>query len=460
MKSKGIYLITANFSKIYEIISAKFKNVTVFEPIGGFVCTKEAAVAFENGHEKELIKSIIKEFNRLQKKYDLVVVRAFEAFSNLGKFELNLLLARHLNTPVFSEKNLKALNINSNLVISSNLDEVLDAQQSIITPFRFENLLIETASKDKKMVVLPESNDERILKASELLMQTGAVNLTLLGDETAVKSRADELGINLSGVKFINLEKNVFQESFAKELYELRKHKGMSLEKAKELILDKTYFGTMMVQTGLADAMVSGASTNTADTVRPAFQIIKTTPDSPLVSSSFVMCMGEEILIYADCAVIPNPDANALAHIAISSAKTAVEFGIEPRVALLSYATGNSSEGSDTDLVKEAKKIINELEPELKVEGPIQYDAAIDIGVARKKIPNSEVAGRANVFVFPNLNSGNIGYKIAQRSGHCIAIGPILQGLKKPVNDLSRGCLVDDIINTVLITAIQAGEKK
>ena len=233
----------------------------------------------------------------------------------------------------------------------------------------------------------------------------------------------------------------------------------MSLEQAKELILDKTYFGTMMVHTGLADAMVSGASTNTADTVRPAFQIIKTTPDNPLVSSSFIMCMGEEILIYADCAVIPNPDPNALAHIAIASAKSAIEFGIEPKIALLSYATGNSGVGADVELVKEAKSIINELEPSLKVEGPIQYDAAIDMAVAAKKLPNSDVAGCANVFIFPNLNSGNIGYKIAQRSGHCIAIGPILQGLKKPVNDLSRGCLVDDIINTVLITAIQAGGK-
>lgn len=459
MQNNGIYLITANFSKIYEIISAKFKNVAVFEPIGGFVRTEDAAEAFENGAEKELIKSIISEFNKLKKKHDLVVVRAFEAFSNLGKFELNLLLARHLNTSVFSERNLKALNLNSNLVISSNLDEVLNAKQEIMTPFRFENLLIETAKKDKKTVVLPESDDERILRASELLIQTKAVNLTLLGDEDVVKKRAEELGINLSGVKFINLEKNVFQESFAKELFELRKHKGMSQEQARELILDRTYFGTMMVHAGLADAMVSGASTNTSDTVRPAFQIIKTTPDDPLVSSSFLMCMGEEILIYADCAVIPNPDAKALAHIAIASAKTALEFGISPRIALLSYSTGSSGSGVDVELVKEAKKIINELDPNLPVEAPIQYDAAIDAGVAKKKLPNSEVAGRANVFVFPNLNSGNIGYKIAQRSGHCIAIGPILQGLKKPVNDLSRGCLVDDIINTVLITAIQAGGK-
>ena len=459
MKAQGIYLITANFSKIYEIISAKFKNIAVFEPIGGFVSEEEAAAAFETGNEKELIKSIINEFNEIKKRYDLVVVRAFEGFSNLGKFELNLLLARHLNTPVFSEKNLKALNLNSNLVISCDLDEVLNAKQDIMTPFRFETLLIQTAEKDKKTVVLPESDDERILRASELLMRTKAVNLTLLGDESEVKERAEKLGINLSGVKFINLEKNVFQESFAKELFELRKHKGMSLEQAKELILDKTYFGTMMVHTGLADAMVSGASTNTADTVRPAFQIIKTTPDNPLVSSSFIMCMGEEILIYADCAVIPNPDPNALAHIAIASAKSAIEFGIEPKIALLSYATGNSGVGADVELVKEAKSIINELEPSLKVEGPIQYDAAIDMAVAAKKLPNSDVAGCANVFIFPNLNSGNIGYKIAQRSANCIAIGPILQGLKKPVNDLSRGCLVDDIINTVLITAIQAGGK-
>ncbi|MGB2553535.1 phosphate acetyltransferase [Campylobacter sp. MOP51] len=459
MKTDRIYLLTANFSKIYEIISAKFKNITIFEPIGGFVSIEEAILAFREDREKELIKDIIKEFDRLKKEYKFIAIRGCEAFGNIGKFELNLMLAKHLNAPVYCTENLKAINKNSKLFISSNLDEILAYKQDIITPYKFEKELVDKAKSDKKTIVLPESTDERILKASELLMKTKAVNLILLGDESGIKTEAKSLGVNLEGIKFINLDKNEYQDGFASKLYELRKHKGVTLEKAKEMILDKTYFGTMMVQAGLADAMVSGAITTTADTIRPAFEIIKTKPQTLLVSSSFVMCMDEEILIYADCAINPKPDAQTLARIAIDSAYTASYFGLKPRVALLSYSTGDSGYGEDVDLVHAALKIAKELEPNLVIDGPMQYDAAIDMQVAKKKLPNSDVAGRANVFVFPNLSCGNIGYKIAQRSANCIAIGPLLQGLKKPVNDLSRGCSVEDIVNTVLITAIQAGGK-
>ena len=309
---------------------------------------------------------------------------------------------------------------------------------------------------------MPESEDERILRASEILLKSGAVNLILLGDENEVKFEAEKLGVNLSGARFINLEKNEYADRLIAALFEARKSKGVSIEQARELVRDRTYFATMLVQEGLAHAMVSGANTTTAHTIRPALQIIKTRPDSPLVSSSFIMCFNEEILIYADCAINPNPDAQQLAQIALASADTARAFGLEPLVAMLSYSSGDSGSGADIDLVRSAGEIAHDLAPALKIEAPVQYDAAIDPAVARKKLPNSDVAGRANVFVFPNLNAGNIGYKIAQRSANCVAVGPILQGLKKPVNDLSRGCGVGDVVNTVLISAIQAaneGEK-
>ena len=371
-------------------------------------------------------------------------------------------IAKNLNVPVFCRENLSFFTRNSKLIVSGNLDEILNAKQDIITPLRFENSLFKLAAKDKKTVVLPESEDERILRASEILLKSGAVNLILLGDENEVKSNAGKLGVNLSGAKFINLEKNEYEERLTAALFEARKSKGVSMEQARKLVGDRTYFAAMMVQEGLAHAMVSGANTTTAHTIRPALQIIKTRPDSPLVSSSFIMCFAEEILIYADCAINPNPDAQQLAQIAIASADTARAFGLEPRAAMLSYSSGDSGSGEDIDLVRNAGEIARKLDPALKIEAPVQYDAAIDPLVARKKLPSSDVAGRANVFVFPNLNAGNIGYKIAQKSANCVAVGPILQGLKKPVNDLSRGCTVADVVNTALISAIQAsriGEK-
>ena len=371
-------------------------------------------------------------------------------------------IARNLNVPVFCRENLSFFTRNSKLIVSGNLDEILNAKQDIITPLRFENSLFKLAAKDKKTVVLPESEDERILKASEILLKSGAVNLILLGDENEVKSNAGKLGVNLNGAKFINLEKNEYEERLTAALFEARKSKGVSLEQAHELVRDRTYFATMLVQEGLADAMVSGANTTTAHTIRPALQIIKTRPESLLVSSSFIMCFAEEILIYADCAINPNPNAEQLAQIAIASADTARAFGLEPRAAMLSYSSGDSGSGEDIDLVRSAGEIARKLDPALKIEAPVQYDAAIDPVVACKKLPNSDVAGRANVFVFPNLNAGNIGYKIAQKSANCVAVGPILQGLKKPVNDLSRGCTVADVVNTALISTIQAariGEK-
>ena len=458
----SILALGADFQEIYEIISAKFKNVAVFDPINDFFGLENAKKAFENGSEREFFKSMIDEFDRLAASADFVLVKPAQSIANIGEIELNLQIARNLNVPVFCRENLSFFTRNSKLIVSGNLDEILNEKQDIITPLRFENSLFKIAAKDKKTVVLPESEDERILRASEILLKSGAVNLILLGDENEVKFNAEKLGVNLNGARFINLEKNEYADRLTAALFEARKSKGMSIEQARELVRDRTYFATMLVQEGLADAMVSGANTTTAHTIRPALQIIKTLPNSPLVSSSFIMCFDEEILIYADCAINPNPDTRQLAQIALASADTARAFGLEPRVAMLSYSSGDSGSGADIDLVRSAGEIAHDLAPTLKIEAPVQYDAAIDLAVARKKLPNSDVAGRANVFVFPNLNAGNIGYKIAQRSANCTAVGPILQGLKKPVNDLSRGCGVGDVVNTVLISAIQAaneGEK-
>ena len=458
----SILALGANFQEIYEIISTKFKNVAVFDPVNDFYGLENAREAFENGSEREFFKSAVNEFDRLAAGADFVLVKPAQSIANIGEIELNLQIARNLNVPVFCRENLSFFTRNSKLIVSGNLDEILSVKQDIITPLRFENSLFKLAAKDKKTVVLPESEDERVLRASEILLKSGAVNLILLGDENEVKFEAKKLGVNLNGARFINLEKNEYAQRLTAALFEARKSKGMSIEQARELVRDRAYFATMLVQEGLADAMVSGANTTTAHTIRPALQIIKTRPDSPLVSSSFIMCFAEEILIYADCAINPNPDARQLAQIALASADTARAFGLEPRVAMLSYSSGDSGSGADIDLVRSAGEIARNLAPALKIEAPVQYDAAIDIAVARKKLPSSDVAGRANVFVFPNLNAGNIGYKIAQRSASCVAVGPILQGLKKPVNDLSRGCGVGDVVNTVLISAIQAaneGEK-
>ena len=458
----SILALGANFQEIYEIISTKFKNVAVFDPVNDFYGLENAREAFENGSEHEFFKSAVNEFDRLAGSADFVLVKPVKSIANIGEIELNLQIARHLNVPVFCRENLSFFTRNSKLIVSESLDEILNAKQDIITPLRFESSLFKLAAKDKKTVVLPESEDERVLRASEILLKSGAVNLILLGDENEVKFDAEKLGVNLNGARFINLEKNEYADRLTTALFEARKSKGVSLEQARKLVRDRTYFATMMVQEGLADAMVSGANTTTAHTIRPALQIIKTRPDSPLVSSSFIMCFDEEILIYADCAINPNPSAEQLAQIALASADTAHAFGLEPRVAMLSYSSGDSGSGADIDLVRSAGEIARGLDLALKIEAPVQYDAAIDPAVARKKLPNSDVAGRANVFVFPNLNAGNIGYKIAQRSANCVAVGPILQGLKKPVNDLSRGCGVGDVVNTVLISAIQAaneGEK-
>ncbi|HZF70106.1 phosphate acetyltransferase [Sulfuricurvum sp.] len=332
--------------------------------------------------------------------------------------------------------------------------------QHSMTPAMFQYTLFEKARNTKKTIVLPESEDERILRACEILLRRGVANIILLGDREEILHRSGVLGLDLSDAQIIDPNTSDLRESFADELYRIRKYKGMQLQAAHDAMSHGTYFGTMLVYKGLADGMVSGASHTTADTVRPALQIIKTAPGISIVSSVFFMCLETQVLVYGDCAVNQNPDENELAQIAVSSAKTAQAFGIEPRVAMLSYSTGESGTGEDVEKVKAATRIAKTIDPSLLIEGPIQYDAAIDSHVASIKLPHSDVAGKATVFIFPDLNTGNNTYKAVQRSSGAIAIGPVLQGLNKPINDLSRGCLVEDIVNTVAITAIQAGALK
>ena len=330
------------------------------------------------------------------------------------------------------------------------------AHSAAVTPLMFEYQLLEKARTARKRIVLPEGNDDRVLKAAATVLTRGIADLTILGEEAEVRGRALELGIDLGAAQVLSPFDPVIVDRFAREYEQLRRHKGVTYAQAADTVTDVSYFGTMMVHLGLADGMVSGAAHTTAHTIRPAFEIIKTRPGVSVVSSVFLMALADRVLVYGDCAVIPDPTAPQLADIAISSAATAAEFGIEPRVAMLSYSTGESGSGEDVDKVREATALVRERAPELLVEGPIQYDAAADAAVAKTKVPGSAVAGRATVFVFPDLNTGNNTYKAVQRSAGAIAMGPVLQGLNKPINDLSRGALVDDIVNTIAITAIQA----
>lgn len=325
-----------------------------------------------------------------------------------------------------------------------------------VTPIMFEYELVERARADRRHIVLPEGEDDRVLRAAEILLRRGVADITILGSPDDVRTRAAALGLAVGGAEIVDPLTSPLRADFAARYYELRRHKGVTEEFAHDRVGDPSYFGTMLLQTGAVGGMVSGASHTTADTIRPAFEIIRPREGVSVVSSVFLMCLADRVLVYGDCAVNPKPDSAQLADIAISSAETAASFGIEPRIAMLSYSTGASGAGEDVDRVREATETVRARQPGLKVEGPIQYDAAVDPGVAELKLPGSDVAGRATVFVFPDLEAGNVAYKAVQRSAGAVAIGPVLQGLRKPVNDLSRGCTVTDIVNTVAITAIQA----
>jgi phosphate acetyltransferase len=320
----------------------------------------------------------------------------------------------------------------------------------------FEYQLYERARVQRKHIVLPEGTEERMLRATEILLRRNVVDITLLGNESEILKKADSLHLKLTGANIIDPFDNDLINDYALTYFKLRKEKGVTREAAYDIMRDVSYLGTMMVYKGHADGMVSGSVHTTQHTIRPAFEFIKTKPGFSIVSSCFFMCFEDKVLVYADCAVNPNPNSEELADIAISSADTAKTFGIEPLIAMLSYSTGESGKGEDVEKVRKATDIARKRRPDLKIEGPIQYDAAIDATVAKQKMPGSEVAGKATVYIFPDLNTGNNTYKAVQRASGALAVGPVSQGLNKPVNDLSRGCSVKDIVNTVLITAIQA----
>lgn len=354
-----------------------------------------------------------------------------------------------------------AMGLFSAAVDTLELEQMLAQESStLLTPIMFEYALFQRAKANKKKIVLPEATDDRILRAVETVLRRGVVDVVLLGNPEEIIQKSGSLGLDIGQAEIIDPHTSILQKRFAKTLYRLRKHKGLSLDGACDMLLSSSYFATMMVYMGYADGMVSGATHTTQETIRPALQIIKTKPDIPIVSSLFFMSFETRVLVYADCAINQDPTAEQLATIAITTADTSAQFGIEPRIAMLSYSTGSSGKGADVEKVAEATRIVREKRADLLIEGPIQYDAAIDPVVAAQKLPESQVAGKATIFIFPDLNTGNNTYKAVQRSSGAVAIGPVLQGLKKPINDLSRGCLVADIVNTIVITAIQAAQEE
>ncbi len=373
------------------------------------------------------------------------------------KTAMNASSVRAALTPENERKIASALGLFESHVDIAELEKRIEVVRSMrVTPIMFEYELIQRAQKSRQQIVLPEGEEERILRASEILLRRNVAELILLGNRETIQKKINSLGLDLEGITIIDPLQSQLRDSYAQTYFQMRKHKGISEQMAMDTLTDVSYFGTMMVHHDDAGGMVSGAIHTTGDTIRPALQIIRTKPGVSVVSSVFLMCLADRVLVYGDCAVNPDPDAEQLADIAISSAETAGIYGIEPRVAMCSYSTGESGTGKDVDKVREATRIVKERCPDLKIEGPIQYDAAVDASVAKTKLPDSEVAGHATVFIFPDLNTGNNLYKAVQRSANAVAIGPVLQGLKKPVNDLSRGCTIADIVNTVAITAIQA----
>ncbi|WP_336920875.1 phosphate acetyltransferase [Aquipuribacter sp. SD81] len=338
------------------------------------------------------------------------------------------------------------------------LDALALAPTDTVTPVMFTHDLFERARADRRRIVLPEGTEPRVLRAAERVLRRGVADVVLLGAPDEVAAAAAAAGADVQGATVVDPVTDPRREEYAETYARLRAHRGVTPEQAHDTVSDVSYFGTLMVHAGEADGMVSGAVHTTAHTIRPAFEVIRTRDGVSVVSSVFFMLLPDRVLVYGDCAVVPSPTAEQLADIAVSSAATAAAFGVEPRVAMLSYSTGTSGSGADVDRVRTATELVRERRPDLLVEGPLQYDAAVDPSVARTKLPDSSVAGQATVLVFPDLNTGNNTYKAVQRSAGATAVGPVLQGLNAPVNDLSRGATVDDIATTVAVTAVQAQE--
>ncbi len=376
----------------------------------------------------------------------------FETTAKIGALQSRM-------TPGNRNKIQLAMDVFEKYVDVKALDEkLITFKPEGITPHMFQYQLTKWAKSEIKHIVLPEGNEDRILKAASRLIDQKIVELTLLGDPAEIAASVKRLGLSLdlNSIRIIDPAKSVYYDDYVQTFYELRKHKKVELAMAQDTMTDVSYFGTMMVYKGHADGMVSGAVHTTQHTIRPALQFVKTKPGISVVSSVFFMCLPDRVCVFGDCAVNPNPTAEQLAEIAISSAESSQRFGIEPKIAMLSYSSGTSGEGEEVEKVRRATEIVKQKRPDLKVEGPIQYDAAVDPVVGNQKMPDSDVAGKATVLIFPDLNTGNNTYKAVQRETGALAIGPMLQGLNKPVNDLSRGCTVDDIFNTVIITAIQS----
>jgi phosphate acetyltransferase len=407
--------------------------------------------------DMQLSRSVVRLIDGLEKIIPIISVK--EATFNIASQLANV--RSHIYA-TNTKKIRMSIDMFESYVDVERLMEHLDSYQvnKAMTPRMFQYYLVKRAMQQRKHIVLPEGNDDRILMAASKLQELDILDLTILGEPEKVTASIERLNIpfDFDKTPIINPEKSEYLKDFTNTLYELRKHKGLSPATAEDLMRDVSYFGTMMVYKGMADGMVSGAAHTTQHTIRPALQFIKTKPGFSVVSSIFFMCLEDRVSIFGDCAINPNPTAEELSEIAISSADSSMAFGIEPKIAMLSYSSGVSGKGEDVDTVKKATAIVKEKRPDLKIEGPIQYDAAVDRVIGQKKLPNSEVAGQASVLIFPDLNTGNNTYKAVQRETGALAIGPMLQGLNKPINDLSRGCTVDDIFNTVIITAIQAQE--
>jgi phosphate acetyltransferase len=476
------------------------------------VSTKEAVTYLNSGREAALIEEVLSRYSQLKSRFDNVVIEGadledVQAYVLQG---IDAILAANLAVPVVvlnageaclaasgvryyrshhaevvgvvlagqaAEAEARKWDILKNIDIHvtapsgySSLPPIIAPKvqafiPSVVTPKRFEFDLVERARSLKQRIVLPEGDDERILTAADDILRRGFADLVILGQLEAISKKSSELGLtHINKAQLVEIKSAAFRKELVDKFFELRKSKGITPEQADAQLNDRNWFGTMMVKAGLADGMVSGAAGTTADTIRPALSIIKTKPGCSIASSVFLMCMSDRVLVFGDCAINPNPNPQQLAEIAIISAQTAKAFGVEPRVAMLSYSTGTSGTGPDVDAIHEATKIAlasaEKLYPGLALDGPMQFDAALDPRTAKGKMPNSSVAGKATVLIFPSLNAGNIGYKAVQRTSGAVAVGPIIQGLNAPVNDLSRGCTVADIINTVAITAVQAQAEK
>lgn len=422
-------------------ISTNYPSVAGIILTGGLKL-KSPVIKLINGLEKILPVLLVKE-GTFAVASKLGAIRSHIYAENKDKIKMSIaMFEKYINLSLLKEK-----------LVSYK-------SSGAMTPRMFQYNLLQKVKKQRKHIVLPEGNDDRILTAASQLQKLDLVDLTILGKKEAVQQAVKRLDISFDFEKtpIINPAESTYFKDFANTLHKLRKHRGVSPAMANDLMSDVSYFGTMMVYKGLADGMVSGAAHTTQHTIKPALQFIKTKPGFSVVSSVFFMCLEDRVSVFGDCAINPNPNAEQLAEIAISSADSSKAFGIEPKIAMLSYSSGDSGKGEDVEIVRKATEIIKEKRADLKVEGPIQYDAAVDPSVGKKKLPNSEVAGQASVLIFPDLNTGNNTYKAVQRETKALAIGPMLQGLNKPVNDLSRGCTVDDIFNTIIITAIQAQE--